>query len=59
VPSPFSVLGQKAAGEGAAIPSPAAIASAIEDALQPFGIKIRELPLSPEVIWSLVHQGER
>jgi len=59
VPSPFSVLGQKAAGEGAAIPSPAAIASAVEDALQPFGIKIRELPLSPEVIWRLVHQGER
>ena len=58
-PSPFSVLGQKAAGEGAAIPSPAAIASAVEDALQPFGIKIRELPLSPEVVWGLVHRGER
>ncbi|MDA2934543.1 xanthine dehydrogenase family protein molybdopterin-binding subunit [Acidobacteria bacterium AH-259-D05] len=54
VPSPFSVLGQKAAGEGAAIPSPAAIASAVEDALQPLGIRVRELPLSPEVIWRLV-----
>ncbi len=32
-PSPFTPLGQKAAGEGAAIPSPAAIASAVEDAL--------------------------
>ena len=58
-PSPFSVLGQKAAGEGAAIPSPAAIASAVEDALQPFGVRIRELPLSPEVIWRLVHQEGR
>ena len=55
VPSPFSVLGQKAAGEGAAIPSPAAIASAIEDALQPFGVKARELPFSPEVIWGLLN----
>ena len=59
VPSPFSVLGQKAAGEGAAIPSPAAIASAVEDALQPFGLKIRELPLSPEVIWRMIHQGRK
>ena len=56
VPSPFSVLGQKAAGEGAAIPSPAAIASAIEDALQPFGVKARELPLSSEVIWRLLNR---
>jgi 2-furoyl-CoA dehydrogenase large subunit len=55
VPSPFSVLGQKAAGEGAAIPSPAALASAIEDALQPFGIKARELPFSSEVIWRLLN----
>jgi 2-furoyl-CoA dehydrogenase large subunit len=57
VPSPFSVLGQKAAGEGAAIPSPAAIASAVENALQPFDVRVRELPLSSEVIWRLLHQG--
>src|SRR5262249_26145775 len=34
-PSPFTPWGQKAAGEGAATPSPAAIASAVEDALKP------------------------
>jgi carbon-monoxide dehydrogenase large subunit len=51
VPDPFTTLGQKAAGEGAAIPSPAAIASAVEDALSPFGVKVRELPLSPEKVW--------
>ena len=56
VPSPFSVLGQKAAGEGAAIPSPAAIAGAIEDALRPFGVRAQELPLSSEVIWGLLNQ---
>ncbi len=56
-PSPFTPLGQKAAGEGAAIPSPAAIASAVEDALQPFGVKIRELPLSPEIVWRLVNNN--
>ena len=51
VPDPFTTFGQKAAGEGAAIPSPAAIASAVEDALAPLGVKIRQLPLSPERVW--------
>ncbi len=54
VPDPFTTLGQKAAGEGAAIPSPAAIASAVEDALSPLGVKVRHLPLSPEHVWRLM-----
>jgi 2-furoyl-CoA dehydrogenase large subunit len=57
VPDPFTTLGQKAAGEGAAIPSPAAIASAVEDALSPMGVKVRELPLSPERVWRLINWG--
>jgi 2-furoyl-CoA dehydrogenase large subunit len=56
-PSPFTVLGQKAAGEGAAIPSPAAIASAVEDALQPFGVKVCDLPLTPESVWRLANHN--
>jgi len=56
-PSPFTSLGQKAAGEGAAIPSPAAIASAIEDALQPLGVKVRDLPLTPEAVWRLANHN--
>ncbi len=59
VPSPFSALGQKAAGEGAAIPSPAAIASAVEDALKPLGVRVRELPLSPESVWRLIQDAKR
>jgi 2-furoyl-CoA dehydrogenase large subunit len=58
-PSPFTVLGQKAAGEGAAIPSPACIAGAVEDALKPLGVKVRELPLSPEAIWRLMQAAEK
>jgi 2-furoyl-CoA dehydrogenase large subunit len=54
-PSPFTTLGQKAAGEGAAIPSPAAIASAVEDALSPYGVKVTDLPLAPEVVWRLAN----
>jgi carbon-monoxide dehydrogenase large subunit len=59
MPSPFTTLGQKAAGEGAAIPSPAAIASAVEDALKPLGIRIRDLPLSPERVWNLIQENSR
>ena len=54
-PSPYTSLGQKAAGEGAAIPSPAAIASAVEDALTPLGVKITDLPLTPEAVWRLAN----
>ena len=56
-PSPFTSLGQKAAGEGAAIPSPAAIASAVEDALKPFGVKVCDLPLTPELVWRLANHN--
>jgi 2-furoyl-CoA dehydrogenase large subunit len=54
VPSPFTTFGQKAAGEGASIPSPAAIASAVEDALSPLGIHVQELPLTSEAVWRLL-----
>ncbi len=54
-PSPYTTLGQKAAGEGAAIPSPAALASAVEDALSPLGVTITDLPLTPEAVWRLAN----
>jgi carbon-monoxide dehydrogenase large subunit len=57
IPDPFTTFGQKAAGEGAAIPSPAAIAGAVEDALSPLGVRIRQLPLSPEKVWHLMRDG--
>ena len=40
-------LGVKGAGEGGTIPAPAAIISAIEDALAPFGVHFAEMPLTP------------
>jgi carbon-monoxide dehydrogenase large subunit len=58
-PSPRSAFGQKAAGDGAAIPAPAAIASAVEDALKPFGITVHELPLGPERVRGLVDAARR
>jgi len=47
-------LGVKGVGEGGAISPPAAIANAVEDALQPFGIKITTAPLTPFLIRSLL-----
>ena len=58
IPDPFTTLGQKAAGEGAAIPSPACIAGAIEDALKPLGITIRQLPISPERVWQMIQEAQ-
>jgi CO/xanthine dehydrogenase Mo-binding subunit len=53
-PSPLNPLGMKGAGEAGAIPGPAVLAEAIEDALAPFGIEIREMPLSPSRIRELL-----
>jgi carbon-monoxide dehydrogenase large subunit len=49
-PNPLNPIGVKGAGEGGAIPAPAAIVSAIEDALSPFGVRFFEMPLTPERI---------
>src|SRR5229473_7284510 len=46
-PSPYTELGQKGVGESGAIGPAAAIASAINDALQPFGVELCELPITP------------
>src|SRR5206468_5194018 len=58
-PSPLNPLGIKGAGEAGAIPGPAVIAEAIEDALSPFGITIREMPLSPSRILELLDAARR
>jgi carbon-monoxide dehydrogenase large subunit len=46
-PNPLNPLGVKGAGEGGTIPAPAAIVSAVEDALAPFGVRFAEMPLTP------------
>jgi len=51
-PSPLNPLGIKGAGEAGTIPVPAAIASAVEDAV---GVPIHEVPLSPSRLHELRH----
>ncbi len=53
-PSPRNPLGAKGLGEGGAISPPAAIANAIEDALRPLGVRIRETPVSPSRLLALI-----
>ncbi len=56
-PSPINPLGAKGAGEGGIIAAGGVIANAVADALRPFGVQPRELPLSPSRIWQLVQDA--
>ncbi|MBI2149045.1 MAG: xanthine dehydrogenase family protein molybdopterin-binding subunit, partial [Acidobacteria bacterium] len=49
-PCPYTLLGSKAVGEGGSLPSLAAIANAVEDALSPFGVRVTSLPITPEKV---------
>jgi carbon-monoxide dehydrogenase large subunit len=53
-PSPLNPLGVKGAGEGGTIPAIAAIISAVENALAPFGVTIAEAPITPQRIVELL-----
>jgi carbon-monoxide dehydrogenase large subunit len=56
-PSPLNPLGLKGAGEGGTIPAIAALLSAVENALTPFGVHIAEAPLTPERIVALIGEA--
>src|SRR5947208_11519975 len=55
-PSPLSPLGMKGAGEAGVIPVPALFASAIDDALSPFGLRVLEMPLHPCKVYELLKE---
>ena len=50
-------LGVKGVGECGVVPVVPAIMSAIEDALQPFGVRINRTPMSPADILALIEKG--
>jgi aerobic carbon-monoxide dehydrogenase large subunit len=56
-PSPLNPLGVKGVGEAGAIPVPALLAEAIDDALAPFGVRVREMPLDPPRLLALIAEG--
>jgi CO/xanthine dehydrogenase Mo-binding subunit len=55
-PSPHHPLGCKGVGESATVGSPAAVVNAVIDALQPFGVRHADMPLTPAQVW-LAMQG--
>ncbi|HZT52642.1 MAG TPA: molybdopterin cofactor-binding domain-containing protein, partial [Stellaceae bacterium] len=58
-PSPANPLGAKGVGEVGTIPAAAAVISAIEDALAPFGVRIAEAPVSPHRLVALIAAARR
>ena len=49
-PCPHTEFGVKGIGEGGAVGPPAAIVSAVNDALRPLGAEVHDLPLAPNKI---------
>ena len=56
-PSPSNPLGAKGAGEGGIVAVAAATANAVAAALAPLGVTIRDLPLSPVRLWTLIQEA--
>ena len=50
VPTDSNPLGAKGAGEGGRMLTPAIVSAAIEDALEPYGVRITSLPITAEQI---------
>ena len=53
-PFPHNLIGAKGCGESGAVGAPAALASAVLDALAPLGVKDLELPLTAARIWAAI-----
>src|SRR5260370_38606761 len=58
-PSPINPLGVKGAGETGTIASTPAIANAVMDAIEPFGVRHLDMPLTPGKIWKAVAAAKR
>jgi aerobic carbon-monoxide dehydrogenase large subunit len=57
--SPTNPLGIKAGGEGGTTAAPAAIVSAVVDALAPYGVDDIKMPVTPNRIWQVIHGGRK
>ena len=57
-PSPLNPLGVKGVGEGSTVPVAAAVASAVENALEPLGIRINQAPITPQRIIELISHSK-
>jgi len=58
-PSPLTTFGQKGSGEAGYLGAPAAIANAVNDALDPLGVALERLPMSHPAIWERIAAAEK
>ena len=57
-PSGSNPLGAKGAGEGGIAATGGALANAVDSALRPLGVTIRELPLSPDNLKRWIREAD-
>ncbi len=57
-PSPYTEFGIKGLGEGGAVGPPAAIVSAVNDALSPLRVEVHDLPLTPERVLAAIQSSD-
>ena len=53
-PSPLTVFGQKGSGESGYLGAPAAVASAVNDAIRPLGIVVNSLPIKVSQLGDMI-----
>jgi aerobic carbon-monoxide dehydrogenase large subunit len=56
-PSTITLGGLKGTGEGGTLGATAAVPNAVADALRPLGVRLTEIPLTPERIVTAVHKA--
>jgi len=57
-PSPHNPLGVKGTGESGTIAATPAVANAVVDALEPFGVDDLKLPITAETVWRAPREAE-
>src|SRR2546422_365169 len=57
--SPCTPYGTKGGGQSGPVGAPSVLISAVEDALSSLGVKITELPLTPNKVWELIRDAKR
>jgi CO/xanthine dehydrogenase Mo-binding subunit len=57
-PSPYTPHGIKGGGEGGRMMAPAALNAAVNDALAPLGVRVTELPMTPDRLRAAIRAAE-
>jgi carbon-monoxide dehydrogenase large subunit len=56
-PSPHHPLGAKGVGESSNVGSPPAVVNAVVDALEPFGVRHIDMPVTPARVWEAIQHA--